>query len=105
MPRHSWRKVRIIPPVYLNNPSRHQKLGRWNGSEYEAEFRSTGGCSGLGVSSDGELGLVYKATESSGGVYRTLVDDNGTIHDYQFPLSTTEIPELRKFNNYPLVYK
>ena len=51
----------------------------------------------MGVSSDGELGLVYKATESSGGIYRTLVEDGQDYHDYQYPLSTTEIPELCKF--------
>ena len=76
---------------------RHQKLGPWNGTEFEAKYKSTGGCSALGFSSDGELSLVYKATESSGGVYRTLVDGDKTYHDYQYPLLTTEIPELRKY--------
>ena len=84
--------------IFLKNFfSSHQKVGPWDGTEYKSEYKSTGGCSTLGASSDGELCLVYKATESSGGVYRTLVEDGESYHDYQFPLSTTEIPELCKF--------
>ena len=72
---------------------RHRRLGKWNGIDYQPKYKSTGGCSTLGVDSEGTFGLVYKATESSGGVYRYATDESGyDYHDYMYPLHFNEIP-------------
>ena len=73
-------------------------MGKWNGIDYQPEYKSTGGCSSLGVDSEGKFGLVYKATESSGGIYRYATDEFGQdYHDYMYPLHFNEIPEYCKY--------
>ena len=72
----------------------HQRLAKWDGFGYPAPRASTGGCSSLGLDSKGNYGLVYKATENTGGIYRTRVRSNEYQEEYIKPINIRHIPKL-----------
>ena len=86
--------------MIINLHIRHQRLPPWDGHGYQATNISTGGCSSLGVDSSGKFGLVYKATESTGGLYRNFTR-NGEVHQqYVKPVHVRHIPSLCEFYFY-----
>lgn len=69
-------------------------MGPWNGYGHSTNNESTGGCSSLGVDSEGQFGLVYKATSKHGGIYRNLSKHTGAPHHLVNPISVFEIPTM-----------
>ena len=75
---------------------RHRRLGNWDGKGFIAPNASTGGCSALGVDSESKFAFVYKATENTGGLYRSMSHIPGSEHQYILPQLVQDIPDMRK---------
>ena len=84
-------------------------MPKWDGAGYSEtpnqnsrpSNASTGGCSGLGIDSQGQFGLVYKATENTGGIYRTFTRQGESHQQYVRPVHIRHVPTLRKSRDSP----
>ena len=72
-------------------------MGSFDGYGYRTPNFSSGGCSGLGLDSQGNYGLVYKATSKNGGVWRNLSYHLLAPHHLVTPVHVDYIPYMRKF--------
>lgn len=71
-------------------------MGNFDGYGYHTPNFSSGGCSGLGIDSQGKYGLVYKATSKDGGVWRDLSHHPSAPHQLITPVHVDYIPYMRK---------
>ena len=101
--QYPWWPVRLTHSFYYRSTFlifilifRHQLLGAWNGHSHKSN-KTIGGCSALGVTSQGQFGLVYKANQNTGGIFRTLSTHPDSQHRLVHPIHIKYIPEMRKY--------
>ena len=83
------------PFEILNLHFSHQILGAWDGHSHSSSG-TIGGCSAIGVDSEGRFGLVHKANQNHGGIFRTISNHQDSQHRLIQPIQIRFIPEMRK---------
>ena len=71
-------------------------MGNFDGYGYHTPNFSSGGCSSLGLDSQGKFGLVYKSTSKDGGIWRTMTHHPKAPHTLIQPIHVDSIHYMCK---------